>query len=119
MNRFTEQPCSAVWGVLVVVLLLTTPPHSAAQESTIPTGSGASTSTTPFYSGSGLGPTSLCYDGEIIIANSTYSYINGSYFYGGRVEVCYNDIYYPVCDEGWTDQDAAVVCYYAGYSYYS
>ena len=64
-------------------------------------------------------PTSPCYDGQLQLANTTYSYINGSYFYGGRVEVCYNGTYSPICDDGWTDEDAAVVCYYVGYSYYS
>ena len=64
-------------------------------------------------------PTTPCYDGQVLLANSTYSYINGNYFYGGRVEVCYNGTYRPVCDDGWTDSDAAVVCYQEGYSYYS
>ena len=64
-------------------------------------------------------PTTPCYDGQLLLANSTYSYIDGNYFYGGRVEVCYNGTYRPVCDDGWTDNDAAVVCYQVGYSYYS
>ena len=65
-------------------------------------------------------PTSPCYDGELLLANSTYSYIDGYNFYGGRVEVCYNGTYRPVCDNGWTDNDAAVVCNSVGYdsSYY-
>ena len=32
-----------------------------------------------------------------------------------RVEVCYNQTYHPVCDDGWTDNDAAVVCITWGY----
>ena len=32
------------------------------------------------------------------------------------MEVCYNDSYYPVCGDGWTDNDAAVVCHDWGYS---
>ena len=37
------------------------------------------------------------------------------YFYGGRVEVCYNTTYHHVCDEGWADNEATVVCRYMGY----
>ena len=62
-------------------------------------------------------PTTSCYNGEVRLENSTYSYIDGNYFYGGRVEVCYNGTYYPVCDDGWTDSDAAVICNYVGYGY--
>ena len=61
--------------------------------------------------------TTVCYNGEIRLGNSTYTYIDGSSVYGGRVEVCYNETYHPVCDEGWTDSDAAAVCNTLGYSY--
>ena len=61
-------------------------------------------------------PTTPCYDGEIRLENSTYPYIYGGYFYGGRVEVCYNGTYQPVCDEAWTDSEATVVCNNLGYS---
>ena len=50
--------------------------------------------------------------------NSTYGYYNGTYLYGGRVEICYNQTFYPVCDQGWTDNDAAVTCSNLGYYYY-
>ena len=58
---------------------------------------------------------SACYDGQIRFENTNYSYVNGLYSYGGRVEVCSGDVYHPVCDEGWTDNDATVVCRYIGY----
>ena len=45
-----------------------------------------------------------------------YSYVDGDNVYGGRVAVCYNGTYHPVCDDEWTDSDAAVVCYTVGYS---
>ena len=60
-----------------------------------------------------------CYDGDVRLENSTSYYINGDYFYGGRVEVCYNGTYHPVCDENWTDSDARVVCNNIGYGSYS
>ncbi|CAI7991475.1 Deleted in malignant brain tumors 1 protein [Geodia barretti] len=56
-----------------------------------------------------------CYDGQIRFENTNYSYVNGLYSYGGRVEVCSGDVYHPVCDEGWTENDATVVCRYIGY----
>ena len=31
------------------------------------------------------------------------------------MEVCYNSIFYPVCDLGWTERDAIVVCNNVGY----
>ena len=61
-------------------------------------------------------PIPACYNGNTQLVNSTYSYIDGDYYYGGRVEVCYNGIYRPVCAENWNDSDAAVVCYSVGYS---
>ena len=58
-----------------------------------------------------------CDSGDFYLANYTYSYNDGDHFTGGRVEVCYNGTYYPVCAEGWTDSDAAVVCKHYGYHY--
>ena len=64
-------------------------------------------------------PTPSCYDGDVRLENSTNFYINGDYFYGGRVEVCYNGTYHPVCGQNWTDSDARVVCNNIGYGSYS
>ena len=58
-----------------------------------------------------------CYgEGSVRVANTTYSYSDGGSSYSGRVEVCYNGSYGSVCDVGWNDEDASVVCQnYFGY----
>ena len=123
MNKFIEQPWPTALTVLVLLVLATIvpPSYSATEQRTsAPTPTVGSGSATMPFSGSGFTPISPCYDGELLLANSTYSYIDGYNFYGGRVEVCYNETYRPVCDNGWTDNDAAVVCNSVGYdsSYY-
>ena len=36
--------------------------------------------------------------------------MNGTTPYEGRVEICYDGVWGSVCDSGWNDQDAAIVC---------
>ena len=43
--------------------------------------------------------------------------VNGSNQYEGRVEVCINDQWGTVCDEGWDGAEATVICRTLGYAY--
>ena len=50
-----------------------------------------------------------CVNGDVRLANGTSSN-------EGRVEVCYNCVWGTVCDSGWNDKDAQVVCRQLGFS---
>ena len=51
-----------------------------------------------------------CFDGEIRLFNSNYTYDNGLQTVQGHVLVCFNGSYLPICDLGWDNSDAQVVC---------
>ena len=54
----------------------------------------------------------MCSDGDVRLMNeSVPSTSSGK----GRVEVCYNNSYWPVCDDRWDRLDAGVVCRQLGY----
>lgn len=41
--------------------------------------------------------------------------VGGSFPWAGRVEICIDDHYGTVCDDGWGNDDARVVCRQLGY----
>ena len=45
----------------------------------------------------------VCYEGQV-------QFVGGPNRAEGRVEVCQNNAYGTICDEGWDDQDAKVAC---------
>ena len=51
-----------------------------------------------------------CSDGDIRLFNLNYTYDNGLQTVQAHVLVCLNGSYLPVCDLGWDDRDAQVVC---------
>ena len=70
-----------------------------------------------------------CMDGDVRLAVSEdiSSYYAGDTDYNslyydkdglrvGRVEICVNGVYGSVCNDGWSDEDASVVCRQLEYS---
>ena len=60
-----------------------------------------------------------CYDGEVRLRNQLTEYIDhGLPSYSAEVIVCINGSFHQICDVGWDDIDAQVVCnqYYGHYS---
>ena len=53
-----------------------------------------------------------CYsENSVQLSNYMYDYSSDySFSFVARVDICYNETLQGVCDVGWTDEDAEVVC---------
>ena len=49
-------------------------------------------------------------------SNGPLRLVGGNVPNEGRVEICLNDVWGTVCDDGWSTTDATVVCRQLGYS---
>ena len=53
-----------------------------------------------------------CNEGDILLTGGTNNY-------QGRVEVCHNNIWGTVCDDGWSRNDGEVACHQLGLEFIS
>lgn len=58
----------------------------------------------------------LCNNGDVRLVATNGSTVDVS---EGRVEICFNETWGTVADDGWSTNDAGVVCRQLGYSRYS
>ena len=58
---------------------------------------------------------SVCQDGELRIGNAEEYIVGSKLTVGGRLEMCYQDVWGTVCDDGWTIITAIIACKQLGH----
>ena len=48
-------------------------------------------------------------------SNGTIRLMGGNFTSEGRVEICVNNVWGTICDDGWSEQETTVVCNQLGY----
>ena len=54
----------------------------------------------------------VCYEGSMSVQTEPEYHEHGMRTYVGQVKVCINGSYHEICDVGWDDLDAQMVCNY-------
>ncbi len=57
----------------------------------------------------------ICPENDLRFTNQTFDFSSGFQVVTGRVDVCVNGSYSPLCDVGLDDADAVVGCNFFGY----
>ena len=52
----------------------------------------------------------------VVCQNADLRLVNGSVPYVGRIEICWNETWGTICDQGWSTFDANVACRQLGYA---
>ena len=60
-------------------------------------------------------PEPRCNDFDLRLANISYFVQNGSQVVAGNVETCLSGSYFSICDIGWDDVEAQLICNALGY----
>ena len=60
-------------------------------------------------------PVPVCNDFDLRLANTSVSFQDSYLVYAGNVETCINGTYSSICDIGWDDVEAQLICNALGY----
>ena len=61
-------------------------------------------------------PAPSCNDFDLRLANMSFVLVDNSSAVTGNVETCFGGSYFSICDVGWDDVEAQLVCNVLGYA---